>query len=1071
MKHIFYFIILAVFLFTLPSISGKAFKVKEQVERRTISSKTYQTGENCFKTVIYNKPVHYKSSSGAWQDIDLQLNPHSDGYANLTNTLKPVFSANRIAIDGKEKGIVMDGFSAVHSSESKTLMTSVSTAKKSELKYLSQDGIETLQVQVFNNSMRLSIDLGKIEVPCQVNFNMSLPAKYTYRFTENYLQIVDESGNAKYTLSRPLLSDSDKISKLPEFLISSTGKIIEVTIPVESGTGNLFLELLGHNNVPSQLVEGGVFKEYVNGSYSFMSTDFFPFVGRYTINDTTYDNYKCYHYYDLSAITDNAVIDSAQYKVSKGNSTASISVSMYQMSYQWPGSATNLWNDCSNGNNYGSFDTGDDNPLFDDTLSSYDDFCQDIESQLSSDWFGVGFDGSSSEGYAELRSYQVNGDLTIYYHDPYERFEVAVTNSFGSGIFLMEFMGQTLQYTAPDTFTFFHGDYIRLEAQNQQSGNYFRVFRDWKKDGDFQSSGISIGHTVIGDVGFEAVFKKRYEISFENTFLEGGSGGEIIVNDTSITSPQLRYTLEGSGAVFNVEAIPNQTIEINGNNIQHHFLNYSDRDVINWGNQMPFPELERTYTPQDNEDIDLLFKAHIHTDSPQNADTKNQRQLLNLGDTWIMVYESNGDIWLTASDDAGITWCKEERMNIRQAHGYNPSISNVFNFGSSYDYYAITWLEENASEEIELHLQTMRASGDWIFYGWKGGDYYGRVDGVNHRMFDWNGYGDLRSGARPVLRLDLSVTDILMTAAGEVEGSGIHMSHIKFEGNGYNSVEDLDDASVIKYGFNPSPPAGSLGFCRRVSTSTKHKYPVIINTPPSYGGTAKNYIYFAEDNSYLPKLKLHDITANTTSTISIPSEFSRIFSLQGGSSPGNATFALCVRTSAYIGGPNVIVLERPSYGGTPQLKTVYRGYNHPTIMVDQQSGFNSSGCVHTVMMQGNDENWYWADGGEIDYLDSEIAGIFSREKVNSNDQEVMIVRDGEVPTIIEKLGGEKKLAKGVLSTTNIRYFRYWDDNKSKLNLSVLDFHGATVQLFDSTKSSSKITAIKLLEAGKNGFIV
>lgn len=380
-------------------------------------------------------------------------------------------------------------------------------------------------------------------------------------------------------------------------------------------------------------------------------------------------------------------------------------------------------------------------------------------------------------------------------------------------------------------------------------------------------------------------------------------------------------------------------------------------------------------------------------------------------------------------------------------------------------------MEENATGDIELHLQSMRVAGDMLFYGWKGGDYYGRMDNINHRIFDWNDYGDLRSDARPVLRLDQLETDIILTLVGEVESSGIHMSRLRITGNGYNTVDDLDDAIAVRFGLNPCPPVGSLGFTQRVSTSTAHQYPVIINTPSSYGGSVKNYIYFAENSAYLPKLKQFDISANSTSTINLPSEFSSIYSLQGGSSPANASFALCIRTSAYLGGPNVVVYERPSYGGSPQLKTVYRGYDHPTIMVDQQTGFNSSGSGHTVMMQGNDANWYWADGSKIEFLDSEIAGVFSREKVNTGDREVIVIRNDEIPTMLEKFGSGLILGKVVSSNTDIRYYRYWSDNKNNLSLSVLDFHGAKVQIIDSLKTNNNIITIELLETGLDGFIV
>lgn len=204
-----------------------------------------------------------------------------------------------------------------------------------------------------------------------------------------------------------------------------------------------------------------------------------------------------------------------------------------------------------------------------------------------------------------------------------------------------------------------------FESWEQSFGGYMRKFKDLKwtsPDGPFYSA-IVDDHSVEWKGIWESQLMKEFNISVDNLMLDGGSGGEVFVNDSSVSSPHLAYVLEEDN--ITVKAVPFQTIEINGKNIEHKFLNYSDRDVINWGNQMPFPELERSYSPVDHQKIDLLFKAHLHTNKPEQSDTKNQRRLLTLGDTWIMVYESNGDIWLTASADAGLTWCEEERLNIR----------------------------------------------------------------------------------------------------------------------------------------------------------------------------------------------------------------------------------------------------------------------------------------------------------------------------------------------------------------------------------------------------------------------
>ncbi len=324
-----------------------------------------------------------------------------------------------------------------------------------------------------------------------------------------------------------------------------------------------------------------------------------------------------------------------------------------------------MWNDCSNGNNYGSFDTDDNNPLFDETFSSYDDFCQDIENKLSSDWFGVGFDGSSSSGYADLHSYQVNGDLTIYYHDPYERLEVVVTNSFGSGTFLLEFQGQVNQYTAPDTFTFFHGHFIRLEAQNQQSGNYYRVFDDWEKDYVPQNSGISIEHTVTTDVGFEAVFKKRYDITFGNEFMNGGNGGDIIVDDTTWSAPKLKYVVEDNNVT--AEA-PTQDLDVNGKNITYNFLEWQDGNTSN----------PRTFTPNDHSNYTAIYKGHLVSNQSRATDYNNQRKIIHgeVSTNYIyMVYEDNDDIYFSQSANNGQTWSQEIMLSDGSGTNHSPSIA------------------------------------------------------------------------------------------------------------------------------------------------------------------------------------------------------------------------------------------------------------------------------------------------------------------------------------------------------------------------------------------------------------
>ena len=466
------------------------------------------------------------------------------------------------------------------------------------------------------------------------------------------------------------------------------------------------------------------------------------------------------------------------------------------------------------------------------TLTSFDQIYDGVQYVTLNKWTNVNTGEVHNQNPLTL---PFNDDNITWRAEFKAQLQITIKNEFGGGTIKVD--GN--EVNSPANYEWKYGSQHTIEAIDQDyqepgQSNYYRIFKQWiKPDANTEfANPWSNNFTLEGT--YTADFNKRFDINVTNSGLEGGSGGNINVNSQTVTSPHLEYTLEGNNIV--VVAVANQDLEINSNTIEHNFLNYSDRDVINWGNQIPFPELSCTYTPTDHQDIDLLFKAHLHTSTSSLSDTKNQRRLLTLGNSWIMVYESAGDIWLTASADAGATWCKEERLNIRQRHGFNPSLSNEFSFGASdYDRYMIAWIEENESEEMEVHLQTMRINGG-IFYGWLGGDYYGRVDGVNHRFFDWTGYGDPRTDARPVLNLFQSGNDIIMNLASEISGSGIALSRLKFTGNGYNSFDDLDDAIALKDGFNPGPPAGNIGFTRQVTTSTSHKYTVLLNVPASYGG-------------------------------------------------------------------------------------------------------------------------------------------------------------------------------------------------------------------------------------------
>jgi hypothetical protein len=142
-----------------------------------------------------------------------------------------------------------------------------------------------------------------------------------------------------------------------------------------------------------------------------------------------------------------------------------------------------------------------------------------------------------------------------------------------------------------------------------------------------------------------------------------------------------------------------------------------------------------------------------------------------------MVYESMGDIWLTATRDGGSTWWPEERLNTRQGYASNPTLSNII----YYNYQAcgaVSWAETNQSGVAELHFQSFRVftGGGYtphvVWYGWNGS---GDRSSSNHRTMAEMGLAGVfpRAGARPVVILQSQGSLLVMGCAFEASGSGI----------------------------------------------------------------------------------------------------------------------------------------------------------------------------------------------------------------------------------------------------------------------------------------------------------
>jgi hypothetical protein len=124
-----------------------------------------------------------------------------------------------------------------------------------------------------------------------------------------------------------------------------------------------------------------------------------------------------------------------------------------------------------------------------------------------------------------------------------------------------------------------------------------------------------------------------------------------------------------------VNAPEPQTIPFHGQEIGWYFQWWSGTDV-------QFEHPFQAETPVVFEESDAVaqanFKGHLATNSTFSTAVNNGRRLIvdNQGD-WHLVYEDNGQIYYTGSDDNGETWTPEMRLSISLS-GVNsyPSIAH-----------------------------------------------------------------------------------------------------------------------------------------------------------------------------------------------------------------------------------------------------------------------------------------------------------------------------------------------------------------------------------------------------------
>ncbi|MCD6375743.1 MAG: T9SS type A sorting domain-containing protein [Caldisericaceae bacterium] len=506
---------------------------------------------------------------------------------------------------------------------------------------------------------------------------------------KNRILIKTSAGRIVYILGIPVIRDGKGriIGRVEYYLTTQKdGTGINIIIPdnvKQLNTVQLSLEIDNGYN-PSELSIGGLQEYFINDNLSGSASKGGANIGRWIESDTTYYSYRAYEYFDISELPSTAVIDSAKYKINFKLTSESFTVYLQQMSQHYQNPPSVLWDDCADGNYYGSFDSNK-NGYFTNIYYSWDDFCGDIQNNITNGWFGIGFYTSDEPQEYTTIIQPADTSLIIYYHDPNAYFDFTVKYDFGVGDFTInDSFGERIEQT-PYTNAYQYGSQVKVTAHNQMgSDNYYRVFEKWERTiGNEETKTFydSVSTCEVTDsVLYKGRFNRRFNFTAQNEFIDGGSGGQLKVDgDQTVAAPYFRYFIENVGQPFTIEAI-DQTQTVNGRNVNYFFFKWDDNITSN----------PREFNPDDNMTKTAKYKGHLASNKDRATGYNNGRRIFKAEDgTLYLVYEDNGDIWFTSSEDEGKTWAKETRVDSDNKTSLNPSIAGTL------DMLFITWFDQD----------------------------------------------------------------------------------------------------------------------------------------------------------------------------------------------------------------------------------------------------------------------------------------------------------------------------------------------------------------------------------------
>ena len=238
----------------------------------------------------------------------------------------------------------------------------------------------------------------------------------------------------------------------------------------------------------------------------------------------------------------------------------------------------------------------------------------------------------------------------------------------------------TETYNSGAEFNFWKNSKHDFESWEQTYGGFDMKFKDgvkWEMTEKTYNTALVQNHEVTTPGIYRAMLYQQYHYTADNDFLDGGSGGTIIINGETKSIPAAGNTLEEDP--FTVEA-PQQTQTVNGRSINYNFIEWENGSTNN----------PRSMNPDNHFEIKATYKGNmVSTTSRATGYNNGRRMVWDNNGKLHLVYEDNGEIWYTYSTNEGATWHKETRLSDGNGYSHSPSIA----IGSSNKYHVV-WEEK-----------------------------------------------------------------------------------------------------------------------------------------------------------------------------------------------------------------------------------------------------------------------------------------------------------------------------------------------------------------------------------------